>query len=57
MNLHLEEYQGAVRKKNEPENPLKDLHQRMEEEKNDLIKHLKGIHIDTVVWLYAAYQI
>ena len=42
INLHLEEYQGAVKKKNEPENPLKDLHNRMEEEKHELIKQLKG---------------
>ena len=42
INLHLEEYQGAVKKKTEPENPLKDLHHRMEEEKHELIKQLKG---------------
>ena len=42
INLHLEEYQGAVKKKNETENPLKDLHSRMEEEKHELIKQLKG---------------
>ena len=52
MNLHLEEYQGAVRKKNEPENPLKDLHQRMEEEKQDLIRHLKGRQLSSALLLF-----
>ena len=52
MNLHLEEYQGAVRKKNEPENPLKDLHQRMEEEKQDLIRHLKGRQLSSTLFLF-----
>ena len=49
MNLRLEEYEGAVKKKNEPENPLKDLHHRLEEEKHDLIKHLKGRYCDAVL--------
>lgn len=41
-NFSMEEDLGAVNKKGGPENPLKELWSRLEEERNALNRQLKG---------------
>ena len=47
-NLHMEEDPGVISKKDKPDNPLKVLYQRLDEERHALVRQLNGMHVFTV---------